>query len=312
MPLLAECALTPDVFDATSYSSDEVGSIRLQDLKEVLLSEGIVRDLRDGGWSQLFTNGGRPWHNRGKELLKKLAQQKRLRRFPPVGGAMPESDTDWCLEALASNGVLPLFGIVATPAVAAGFNAEPLVASIDRLPSAPWWAARSQSVRLKRTISEYTRHLKPVLEYSNSMMFIDAHLDPTQGRYRDFLSLLLATAGRATRPLIEIHRVCYFDTRDKRDQRDDMGWRTMFASWIGPLQAAGIVVEVFVWEHFHDRHIISDLIGILMGDGFDTTTDPASLPTTWTRLGRAERDDIQREFDPASGKHVLKHRFRIP
>ncbi len=311
MPLLAEYALTPDVFDATSYSSDEVGSIRLQDLKEVLLAEGIVRDLRDGGWSQLFTNGGRPWHNRGKELLKKLAQQKRLRRFQPVGGAMPASDTDWCLEALASNGVLPLFGIVATPAVAAGFKAEPLVASVDRLPSAPWWAARSQSVRMPRTLAEYTRHLQPVLDCANSIMFIDAHLDPTQGRYRDFLSLLLATAGRATRPLIEAHRVCYFDTRDKRDQLDDAGWRAMFASWAGPLQAAGIAVEAFVWDDFHDRHVISDLIGIQMGNGFDTTADPASV-TTWTRLGRAERDDIQREFDPASGRHALKHRFRIP
>lgn len=311
MPLLAEYALTPDVFDATSYSSDEVGSIRLQDLKEVLLAEGIVRDLRDGGWSQLFTNGGRPWHNRGKELLKKLAQQKRLRRFQPVGGSIPASDADWCLEALASNGVFPLFGIVATPAVAAGFKAEALVASIDRLPSVPWWAARSQSVRMPRTLAEYTGHLQPVLDCANSIMFIDAHLDPTQGRYRDFLSLLLATAGRVTRPLIEVHRVCYFDTRDKRDQRDDAGWRAMFANWVGPLQAAGIAVEVFVWDDFHDRHVISDLIGIQMGNGFDTTGDPASI-TTWTRLGRAERDDIQREFDPASGRHTLRHRFRIP
>jgi hypothetical protein len=39
MALLAEYALTPDVFDSTSYSNEEVGRIRLQHLKEVLLSE---------------------------------------------------------------------------------------------------------------------------------------------------------------------------------------------------------------------------------------------------------------------------------
>ena len=80
MALLAEYALTPDVFDSTSYSSDEVGRIQLQHLKEVLLSEGLVRDLRDGKWLALFADDGRPWHMRGKELLKKLVQQKRLRR----------------------------------------------------------------------------------------------------------------------------------------------------------------------------------------------------------------------------------------
>ena len=311
MAILAEYALTPDIFDSTSYSTDEVGSIRLQDLKEVLLAEGIVRDLRDGGWSQIFTNGGRPWHNRGKELLKKLVQQKRLRRFQSVGGSAPASDADWCVEALASNGVLPLYGIVATPTVAENFKSEPLVASIDRLPSAPWWATRSQSVRLPRTIAEYTRHMRPILECANSLMFIDAHLDPTQARYRDFLSLLLVTAGRAPRPLIEIHRVCYFDTHDKRNQRDEAGWKAMFASWVRPLRAAGITnVEVFIWDDLHDRHVISDLVGILMGNGFDTTADSTTV-TTWTRLGRAERDDIQREFDPASNRHALKHRFHI-
>ena len=78
MALLAEYALTPDVFDSASYSNDEVGGIRLQHLKEVLLSEGLVRDLRDGRWSSLFADDGRPWHMRGKELLKKLAQQKAI------------------------------------------------------------------------------------------------------------------------------------------------------------------------------------------------------------------------------------------
>lgn len=310
MALLAEYALTPDVFDSTSYSTDEVGSIRLQDLKEVLLTEGLVRDLRDGSWSQLFTNGGRPWHNRGKELLKKLTQQKRLRRFPAVGESVPASDAEWCVEALATNNTHPLYGIVATSAVAADFKTESLVASIDRLPSAPWWASRSQSVRLPRTLAEYTRHLRPILECANSIMFIDAHLDPTQSRYRDFLSILLATGGRASPPVIEIHRVCYFDTRDKRDPYDDAGWKAMFASWLGPLRTAGIVVQVFIWDDFHDRHVISDLIGIHPSNGFDTTADETQL-TTWSRLGRDARDDIQREFDPPSQRHRLLHRFSV-
>jgi len=165
---------------------------------------------------------------------------------------------------------------------------------------------------MPRTLAEYTRHLQPVLDCANSMMFIDAHLDPTQGRYRDFLSLLLATAGRVTRPLIEAHRVCYIGSGPNRQFPTNDEWETRFhQAWDADLRRRGVTVEVFVWNDFHDRHLISDLIGIQMGNGFDTTADPSSV-TTWTRLGRAERDDIQREFDPASGRHTLRHRFRIP
>ncbi len=72
MALLAEYALTPDIFDQSFYSTEEVADIHLQHLKEALLNEGLVRNLRDGEWLRLFSNNDRPWHIRGKELLKKL------------------------------------------------------------------------------------------------------------------------------------------------------------------------------------------------------------------------------------------------
>lgn len=74
MPLLADYAITPDVFDVTSYSHPDVCDAELRNLKEVFLTEGLVRDLRAGEWRRLFANDGRPWHHRGMELLKNLAQ----------------------------------------------------------------------------------------------------------------------------------------------------------------------------------------------------------------------------------------------
>ena len=311
MALLAEYALTPDVFDSTSYSNDEVGGIRLQHLKEVLLSEGLVRDLRDGRWSLLFADDGRSWHMRGKELLKKLIQQKRLRLSAAVLDDEPTTDHEWCDEALASHAATPLAGIVTTRSVATGYRREPLVACIDKLTSAPWWLGRSPSVRLGRTTREYIQHLQLILHCANSVMFIDPHLDPSQRRYGNFITLLQEMSGRTPAPLIEVHRVCYFDSRDKRDQHDELGWRNMFNSWTSPLEAAGLTAEVFIWDDFHDRYIISDLVGVSVPNGFDTTTD-ISQRTTWNRLGRGERDDIQREFDPACNRHTLKHRFKVP
>lgn len=311
MPLLAEYALTPDVFDSTSYSSDEVCGIRLQGLKEVLLSEGLVRDLRDRQWSGLFATDGRSWHNRGKELLKKLAIQKRLCQCPCVSPDEPNSDVAWCQEALASHNGTPLNGIIATGPVAQQFRNEPLVGAVERLSVAPWWAARSPSVRLNRTITDYIENLRLILSHANSLQFIDPHLDPRQRRYHDFLTILQEIPMRRPRPQIEVHRRCYFENRDQRNQFDEAGWRRLFDSWSGHLRQEGLSVEVFIWDDFHDRHLISNLVGVHLGNGFDTTTNPRSV-TTWTRLGRREAEDIDREFNPATNRHTLYHRFRIP
>ena len=77
------------------------------------------------------------------------------------------------------------------------------------------------------------------------------------------------------------------------------------------LRAAGLRAEVFVWDDFHDRYLIGNLVGVSLPNGFDTTNNPNDT-TTWSRLGREERDDIQREFDPASRRHTLHQRFTIP
>src|SRR2546422_6142777 len=114
MALLAEYALTPDVFDVTSYTSEEVGGIHLQVVKDVLLEEGLVRNLRGGEWVTLFTGGHRPWHRRAKEILKKLATQNRLVPHPAIGKVAPTSDAEWCDEAIATHLALNLEGIIAT------------------------------------------------------------------------------------------------------------------------------------------------------------------------------------------------------
>lgn len=311
MSILTEYSLTPDVFDSASYSVPDIGDLRLQNLKEVLISEGIVRDLRNGKWSALFADNARSWHQRGKELLKKLAQQNRFYKSDPALSDEPGTDQEWCKEALASNVDLPFTGIISTQDIVQGFQDEPFVASIERLSNTPWWSSRSPSVRLLRSISEYKEKLSLVLRCANSISFLDPHLDPTQGRYRDFISLLTEMSGRIPKPLIEVHRVCYYNTRDKRDQNNENGWRNLFDSWKMPLLNAGISVNVTIWDDFHDRYVISNLVGISVPNGFDTTTDPNGV-TTWSRLGRKERDDIQREFDPAAKKHRPMHSFQIP
>jgi len=313
--LLRDYAITPDVFDETSYPHPAACDAELRSLKEVLMSEGLVRDLRSGEWRQVFTNNGRPWHRRGKELLKKLVQQNRLIAFPPMLSAMPSDDRGWCEEAVSSHYRTPFRGgVIVTQSVRAAFPTQPVVECIDRLTNASWWASRSPSVTIARRLDEYQRHLNPVLHCANSLMFIDPHLDPERPGYREFAQLVAVAGNRAPAPAIEIHRVCYEGSGQSRTlpMRDNPEYfdRRFRDNLEATIRASGLHVDVFIWDDFHDRYLITNLIGISLPNGFDTTTDPHSV-TRWTRLGRNDRDDIQREFDPASSRHALRRRFRI-
>jgi len=311
--LLRDYAITPDVFDVTSYSSEAVARLHLSSIREVMMTEGLVRDLRDGEWRALFADGGRPWHRHTKELLRKLATQGRLMEAPPARPAAPATDLEWCAEAVASHAHEALTGgVIVTEPVKAVHSTQPVVERIDRLARAPWWNSRSPSVRLARNLVEYQEHLRPILRCANSLQFIDPHLDPGRRGYREFADLL-ATAGRRTpAPLIELHRVCCTGSGRGRRILDVGEIKRVFRDALAtPLFDAGLRAEVFIWDDFHDRYLISNLMGVSLPNGFDTTPDPNDI-TTWTRLGRSSRDDVQREFETASRRHVLHECFGIP
>ena len=316
MPLLADYAITPDVFDVTSYSNAGECEARLETIREAMLSEGLVRDLRGGDWSAFFKFGGRPWHPRGMELVKKLRTQGRLLSCPPALPAPSANDSGWCAEALASHDARPLSGgVIVTESVEREHTNERLVARIDRLSGAPWWAARSPSVRLERTLTDYRKHLDLVLRHSNLLVFIDPHLDPEKRQYREFGALLAHAGNRRPAPRIEIHRARDEVSRTGRTspmRGDSDYFKRRFRDRLGEtLRAAGFSAEVFVWDRFHDRYLISNIIGISLPNGFDTTAARKSV-TRWTRLGRDDRDGVRREFNHAGRRHELVGRFRVP
>jgi hypothetical protein len=312
MALLCEYALTPDVFDTRFYRHEEVGTARLEYLKDVFLEEALLRNLRAGEWLAVFRNHERPWHRRGTELLKKMIKQNRLRLAVAALPAVPESDVDWCLEALASHKIDPMTGVISTAQVVDAVGAKPILGRLDRLSNSPCWTSRSASVRLARCHGDYKAQLRLIMQSANSIMLIDPHLDPTQRRYSAVLPILLLAQGRHPTPLIEIHRVMYIGAGPKRHFINPVEWENRFReAWGNDFATSGLKADIFIWDEHHDRYLITDLIGIEMGNGYDTTTNPNDI-TTWSRLGRGTRDDIQREFDPAANRHKLHHRFTVP
>lgn len=185
-----------------------------------------------------------------------------------------------------------------------------MIAAATRLTEQKRWLGDKNSVELKRTTENYLQVLGPTLRHSKSIMFIDPHLDPTRDNYKDFVELLKACGTRMFAHRIEIHRVCYSGSGRERQVVSETEWRLRFNSVLGQtVRQMGLEVEVFLWDDFHDRYLISNLIGILIPNGFDTESKPST--TRWARLDREHRDSVEKEFDPASRKRTLHYRFKL-
>jgi hypothetical protein len=106
------------------------------------------------------------------------------------------------------------------------------------------------------------------------------------------------------KPLVEIHRVAWYGGgNDKRPRVSDVV-AALTPAITTVAKTAGLSVDVFLWDDFHDRYLITDLIGISLPHGFGTTK-ASNAQTIWTRLGRDDRDALVRSFEPALRHHAI-------
>jgi hypothetical protein len=308
--MIEEYALTPDVFDRSSYSQPDYIDMCLPYLKDALFNEALVRDLCDGDWSRWCNDRDRlrSSHRLAKEILRKLKDRNRLRSFPRQSTGSPVNAVDWCTEALSSHRKSPLSGIITTDSTKQNFKADPMIASIEKLPGCNWWQARSCSAVLERTTESFLTALEKILDCANSLMFIDPNLDPSSN-YNEFFRLLEPLQERRPIPQIELHRsFCLGDGPQRRILSQSQGMK-LFQPLDAKLQPLGLHADVYFWQDFHARYLITDLLCILAEAGFDTTW--TKQKTTWARLSSADRDNIQRDFDPAVRSMALKFQFPI-
>jgi len=307
--MLDEYVLVPDIFDPAAYSDPAFIEMCLPHLKEPLLQEALVRDLCDGAWSQYCLQHSGRLHRLCKEILKKLSSGNRLRRFPSQREPIPSSANDWCDESLRGNGTETVSGIIAAHATKQNF-ATAEVASVEKLTGTPWWQRRSSSVTVDRKTNVYLAVLNRVLAQANSLMFVDPNLDPSVRNYREFHQLLVPLTQRAIKPRIEIHRSLCKGDGQARTFPTESDWKESFAALGQILQSQALMAEVFLWDDFHERYLITDIVGISVPAGFDVTSKQDDW-STWGRLGREDRDKIQRLYDPAARPKCPKWRFQI-
>ncbi|MEG8049328.1 hypothetical protein QP178_05370 [Sphingomonas aurantiaca] len=309
--MLDEYILVPDVFDPEAYSKPDYADMCLASLKLPLLEEALVRDLRDGGWGAFCTAHAGTLHRLTKELLKKLRSTNRLRPHPALLAEQPEDAAGWLAEGIASHAAEPVRGIIAAHACIdpERSGTEPLV-SIEKLTGANWWQSRGPSRTVSRSLADYGSALLPILRQANSVMIVDPYLDPSLPNYRDFGLLLEPLAARPRPPIVELHRCFYYRSGGEIVVPSPDDWRARFAALDGFLDARGLAADVFFWNYDHDRFLISDVFGLSASAGFDVTSDP-NAKAIWGRLSAADKDRVQRDFDPAASTGTYKFRIRI-
>jgi hypothetical protein len=308
--MFAELAISPSVFCSGSYGSPDVCDAHLSGLKDVLLNATLTRDLRAGDFRE-YTGKCTGLDQRGKELLKQMFKQRRL---VPYSAALPESPVspaDWIREAMASHASQPLSGILTCAAVKAEFP-DALIADVAKRGGAAWWQQEvlRNSWSIRRTNSDYLKLLSPLYRHANSICLIDPHLDPTRPGYSAVGELLLPLAGRADCPQIELHRVCYTGSGPTRTLLSEVEIKRRFSDLSAQLKASNLGATVFVWCDDHDRHILSDIGGLVLGNGVDTSNAPGDS-VTWSRIDRATRDEVARRHDPAVNGKLLSFTFKI-
>ena len=305
MPLFADYAITPDVFAEPSHSCRccyRMYRMDMKTIRQIAMDEGLVRNLHSGYWATSLAKGSK----RAKELLKKMIRDGRLVECGDSSPAPPASRCAWCEEALLDHqGRTTGGGVITTTPVkrSVAYRRKRDVETIEMLGRAAWRQNHSHCIRLKRCIAAYRRELALVLRHARSLRFIDPYINPAERNYSQFGKLLQLASGRKPAPTIEIHRK--FDDAYTTDR-----WRTVFKEALGPSgvwSAAGALnVRVYIWRNFHDRYLISNLVGISLAHGYDT--GPGR--TNWNRLTRTVSDDVQRDFAPDQNEPV--DHFKVP
>ncbi|MEH2286344.1 MIT C-terminal domain-containing protein [Nostoc sp.] len=308
--MLAEYSLGSCIFDIECYIGDDkersqLCYSKLKELKEIILEEeALVCDLRDGAWSKYVLNLPSK-HPNTKYIIEKL----RLRKVKAAKAtALPSSHDEWCQEAVNSHQNEFLNAILISQKTAANFTGVAEICSIEKLTIAKWLQTHSCSVRLQRNINEYLKYLGVVLNQAKMIKFIDPYFAPDGQSYKDFQCLIMAAKRDTKDPkkLIEIHLKHTVEEAKAKQQ---------FQILSPTLKNANLTAQVFFWTDFHDRYLITDLIGINLNNGFNTD----NKLTTWTKLSKSDRNNINDEFKPDSlhkkslvGNHLLCYKFSLP
>jgi hypothetical protein len=305
--MLHEFAFSPDVFFPSAFGvktdqgafipGEAHGSLALASLWKGIERFGVIRDLSNGKWGRALDDRQVDLHARSRELLKKLRLNGRVVPAAAQIAGSPTAERDWLAEALASHTAEPqitqFFGTDEFCASLKAADHQDLPRAISKMPFCSPFSGGGCSIKVNRNIGAYINALRPLVKYSRSLMFIDPYLDVEAANYKDFLILLKAIASINPSVDIELHR--QIKPAYGEPVRSASSWKQGFDQVFSADPALkSLSIKVFIWDEFHDRYLVSNLMGISVPHGFDTTKKDEA--TRWSMLSPQDANDVREEF----------------
>jgi hypothetical protein len=305
--MLREFAFTPEVFFPDAFGvkapngefivAENHGHLALAALWKGIERFGVIRNLGAGRWARTLDVRQEELHVRSREVLKKLRLDGRIISAGVYSPSAPTNEMEWLDEALASHKADPeitqFFGtdVFCESIKAAEFHQLPK--GISKIPFCSPFSGGGCSIKLERNLAAYISALRPLIKHSRSLMFIDPYLDLNAANYQDFLGLMKVIALINPGVEIELHR--QIKPAHGEQFISAAAWKQRFEQTIAADPSIrSLSIKVFIWDEFHDRYLISNLMGISVPYGFDTTKKNES--TRWSMLSPQDTDDVRQEF----------------
>jgi hypothetical protein len=305
--MLREFAFTPEVFFPDAFgvkaangefiAAENHGHLALAALWKGIERFGVIRNLGAGRWAKTLDDRQEELHVRSREVLKKLRLDGRIVSAGVYLPTAPAHEMDWLDEALASHKADPeitqFFGTDVFCELIKASEYQQLPKGISKISFCSPFSGGGCSIKVERNVAAYISALRPLIKYSRSLMFIDPYLDLDAPNYQEFLGLLREIALINPGVEIELHR--QIKPAHGEQFLSATVWKQRFEQIISsdPL-IKSLSIKVLIWDEFHDRYLISNLMGISVPYGFDTTKK--SEATRWSMLSPQDADDVRQEF----------------
>jgi hypothetical protein len=164
-------------------------------------------------------------------------------------------------------------------------------------------------VILKQDMGSMKGILNSILTFSNKVKIIDPYFSVSSERYMKSLELICEIMKEScdlnkTKKL-EIHtslKACckYCSSSNSVSMKND--FNDCPKKWKKEISKFKIDIEIFVWNvthesKWHDRFLITDIIGLNIGKGLDVDE---RTPSTWSIIKQEDRDLIEGAFNKNS------------
>lgn len=211
-----------------------------------------------------------------KRIVEKLNNlDGRLFKF----GRDFDPGSNWLDNAIREHGIRPFRAIISSSGLAAN---DYVLGADDIDDETTLWAVKTQDI-VEREANVLADWLAPLVEISSDLIIIDQHLEPTDGKFQNFLGALLnrAILGTTLRRL-EIHGVTALPAKTN--------WTHHCKTCLAPLIPGGLRADIFRWEkavvgkRHHARYVMTELGGAWIDSGTDEQPDDD------TNIANCDRD----------------------